>query len=102
MSDADLLNAWFIGLGVTAVVVVIAAALRLAMVSGRRGVERGVMASIGLVKQIRENRQIIWALEDANRVARQLSAGADSILGHAGAIAQGLHEAYIGRWRTGA
>ena len=102
MSDADLLNAWYIGLGITAVVVVIAAALILAVLSAARSIERGARAGLGLVKQIRENTQVIWALQDTNDVARQLSAGADSILDHAGAIAQALHEADMRRRRTAA
>jgi hypothetical protein len=102
LTDQQLLTYWYIGLGVTAVVVVIAAALLLAVLLAARSIERGATAGLGLVKQIRENTQIIWALQDTNNVARQLSAGADSILEHAGAIAQALHEADLRRRRTAA
>src|SRR5262245_3847551 len=102
MSDADLLNAWYIGLGVTAVVVVIAAALLLTVLSVAKSIESGAIAGLGLVKDVRENNQIIGAIENTNDVARQLSAGADSILEHAGAIAQALHEADMRRRRTAA
>jgi hypothetical protein len=102
MSDTDLLNAWYIGLGITALVVVIAAVLLLAVLSAARSIARGATAGLGLVKQIRENTQVIWALQDTNDVARQLSAGADSILAHAGAIAQALHDADLRRRRTAA
>lgn len=102
MSDADLLNAWYIGLGLTAVVVVIAAALLLAILTAAKSIERGASAALGLVKQIRENTQVIWALQDTNNVARELSAGAELILTHACQIAEALHEADLRRRRAAA
>ena len=100
MTDQQLLTYWYIGLGITAVVVVIAAALLLAILSTAKSIERGASAALGMVKQIRENTQVIWALQDTNDVARQLSAGAESIRNHAGQIAQALHEADVRRGRA--
>jgi hypothetical protein len=93
MSDVSLLSAWYLGLAVAAVVVVIAAVLLLAVLSAARSIERGASAALGLVKQIRENTQVLWALQETNTVAGHLHAGAESILIHAGQIARALHEA---------
>ncbi|MDQ3024587.1 MAG: hypothetical protein M3R04_09435 [bacterium] len=95
MTDQQLLTYWYIGLGITALVVVITAVLLLAVLSAAKSIERGAGAGLGLVKQIRENTQVIWALQDTNDVARQLSGGAESILMHAGQIAQALHDGAI-------
>ncbi|MBI5301726.1 MAG: hypothetical protein HY868_06295 [Chloroflexi bacterium] len=93
MTDAQILNVWLIGLGVAAVVVVIAAALLLAVLNAAKSIERGAGAALGMVKQIRENTQVIWALQDTNQVARQLLCGANAILADAREIAQALHDA---------
>ncbi|MEO6458219.1 MAG: hypothetical protein ABIO92_08085 [Chloroflexia bacterium] len=100
MTEQELLTAWYIGLGITAVVVVIAAALLLAVLAAAKSIERGATAALGLVKQIRDNTQVIWALQDTNSVAKQLSAGADSILTHAGQVASALHEADVRQGRA--
>ncbi len=95
MSDQLLFNYWTIGLVVAAVIVLIAAALLLAILATARSIERNAGAALGLVKQIRENTQVIWALQDTNEVARQLSDGASSILANAYSIAQALHDADV-------
>ncbi len=100
MTDQDLLNYWYIGLAVTAVVVVIAAVLLLAVLAAARRIDQGATAALGLVQQIRANTQVIWALQDTNRVAAQLLGGAESILGHAGQVAQALHEADLRHGRA--
>jgi hypothetical protein len=100
MTDQQLLTYWYIGLAIAAVVVVIAAALLLAVLAVAKSIERGASAALGMVKQIREHTQVIWALQDTNKVAAQLHAGAESILAHAGQIAEALHEADMRRGRT--
>ncbi len=95
MAEQQVLVYWYIGLAVTAVVVLIAAGLLLAVLATAKRIERGAAAALGLVTQIRENTQVIWALEDTNAVARQLVGGAESILANAGAIAQALHSADV-------
>jgi hypothetical protein len=97
MTDAELFNLWFLYLGIAVLVVVIAAALLLAVLSAARSIERGATAALGLVEQIRDNTQVIWALQDTNEVAGQLRDGAVAILGNAGAIAQALHEGELRR-----
>jgi len=97
MTDAQLWTNWIIGLIVAAVVVVIAAVLLLAVLAGAKGIERKAGAALGLVKQIRDNTQVIWALQATNHVAVQLQGGAEAILSNAGKIAQALHEADMRR-----
>jgi len=88
MTDQVLFFYWYIGLIIAAVVVVIAAALLLTIWVTARSIDRGAKAALDMVQQIRENTQVIWALEDTNQVARQLLGGAESILFHAGEIVQ--------------
>ena len=99
MDDVALYNTWFLALGIAAVVVVIAAALLLAVWTTARRIERGAGAALGLVRQIRENTEVIWALQDTNRTAAQLQAGAEAILENAGQIAQALHDADVRQGR---
>jgi hypothetical protein len=95
MTDALLWTYWFRALAIAAVIVVIAAALLLAVLATAKRIERNAGAALGLVKQIRENTQVIWALQDTNAVARQLSDGASAILSNAWTIAQALHDADV-------
>jgi hypothetical protein len=88
MTDQVLFFYWYISLIVAAVIVVIAAVLLLAILVTARSIDRGAKAALDMVKQIRANTQVIWALEDTNKVARQLLGGAESILFHAGEIVQ--------------
>lgn len=100
MTDAQLLFNWTIGLSIATVVVVIAAALLLAVLAVAKRIEQGAGVALELVKQIRENTQVIWALQETNQVASQLQAGAEAILNNAGQIAQALHEADVRRGRS--
>ncbi len=102
MTDQQLLASWYLWLGVAALIVVIAAVLLVLVLLAARRIERGAGAALGLVKQIRENTQVIWALQDTNAVARQLSGGAEAILANAGQIAEALHEGEQRRRRNAA
>ncbi len=93
MTDQVLFFYWYIGLIIAAVIVVIAAVLLLTILLIAKSIDRGAKAALGMVRQIRENTQVIWALEDTNMVARQLLAGAQSILSHAGQIVQAQQDA---------
>ncbi len=100
MSDQQLLTYWYIGVALFAVVILIAAVLLIAVLSAAKSIERGAAAGLGMVKQIRENTQVIWALQDTNKVAAQLLSGAQAILNDAGQIAQALHDADVRRGRA--
>ena len=100
MSDQQLLTIWLMGFGVFALVILIAAVLLLAILMAARSIERGAGAALGLVTQIRDNTNVIWALQDTNKVAAQLLGGAKAILNDAGQIAQALHEADVRQGRA--
>jgi hypothetical protein len=100
VTDQQFLNLWYLYLAVAGVVVVIAAALLIAILLAAKGIERSAEVALERVKQIRENTQVLWALQDTNKVAAQLQVGAESILGHAGQIAQALHEGDTRRGRS--
>jgi hypothetical protein len=99
--DQQILTDWFIGLAVAAIIVVIAAALLIAVLTVARSIERGADVGLESVKKIRENTKIIWALQDTNQVALQLADGARSILNHASQVAQALHDADVRRGQGG-
>ena len=100
MTDAQLLNSWLIGLGIAALVVVVAAVLLLMVLNAAKSIERGAGAALGLVTQIRDNTQIIWALQDTNRIAFKLVGGAEAILKDAQEVAQALHTADVRQGRV--
>jgi hypothetical protein len=102
MTDQTLFFYWYIGLAIAAVVVVIAAALLLTILEAARSIDRGAKAALEMVQQIRENTQIIWALDDTNKVARQLLGGAESILLHAGEIVEAQQDSNKQRGRVSA
>jgi hypothetical protein len=102
VTDQELLAAWYLWLGVAALIVVVAATLLVLVLLAAKRIERGAGAALGLVKQIRANTQVIWALQDTNAVARELSGGAEAILDNAGKIAEALHEADQRRRRSAA
>ena len=92
MDDAAFFTTWYLALGLAAVVVVIAAALLIAVWLAARRILKLAVAALGLVTQIKENTQSIWGLEATNETAVGILDEAASILEHAGAVAQALHE----------
>ena len=93
MPDSTLFFNWYISLAIAAVVVVIAAVLLILVWLAAKRILELAVAALGLVKQIRENTMIIWALEDTNKIALNVLADAESIKNHGAAVAQALHEA---------
>lgn len=92
MTDATLFSNWYIGLGLAALVVVIAAVLLILIWQAARRVLTLAVAALDLVKQINQNTTIIWALEDTNQTAIKILSQAESIRDHGAAVAQALHE----------
>lgn len=84
---------WFIGLAVTVVIVLVAAGLLIAVLMAARSIEEKAGVALAVVKQIRDNTMVIWALQDTNYVASQLQGGAEAILANAVEIVTALHEA---------
>ena len=97
MTDAALFTNWYIGLGLAAVVVVIAAVLLILVWQAGHRILTLAVTALDLVKQIKANTAIIWALEDTNKTALKVLADAESIKEHGAAVAQALHEADVKR-----
>jgi hypothetical protein len=93
MTDTALFFNWYIGLAIAAVVVVIAAVLLILVWQAANRILTLAVTALDLVKQIRANTMIIWALEDTNKTALNILADAQSIKNHGAAVAQALHEA---------
>lgn len=93
MPDADLYSLWYLALGLTAVVVVIAAGLLIGVWLSARRILKLAGAALGLVQQIRENTNGVWALEATNQTAAGILDEAEAIRDHAGLVAHALHEA---------
>ena len=93
MTDAALFFNWYIGLAIVAVVIVIAAVLLILVWQAAHRILTLAVAALDLVKQIKANTMIIWALEDTNKTALNILADAESIKNHGAAVAQALHEA---------
>jgi hypothetical protein len=100
MTDQQFLNLWYLYLAIGGVVVLIAAALLIAVFLAARSIEGNAGVALAKVKRVRENTQVLWALQDTNKVAAQLHAGAESILSHAGQIAQALYDADVRQGRA--
>ncbi len=100
MTEQEFLTYWLIGLGVAVLVVLIAAGLLLAVLLTAKSIAKGGLIALDVVKKIDTNTDILWKLDDTNKVANQLSSGATAILGNAGAVAQALLEADIRRGKV--
>lgn len=97
MTDAALFANWYIGLGLAALVVVIAAILLILVWRAAYRILTLAVAALDLVKQIKGNTAIIWALEDTNKTALKILADAEAIRDHGAAVAQALHAADLRR-----
>ena len=87
MTPADLYQAWYLGLAIAAVVVVLAAILLLAIIFLARRIARLAGTALEVVRQIDANTRPIWSISTTNGVAEDLLAGARAIERNAWAIA---------------
>jgi len=95
MTDAALYTNWLIGLGIAVVVVIIAAVLIILIWQAARRILQLAIVALDLVKQIKQNTAIIWALEDTNKTAKAILGEAESIKNHGAAVAQALHNTSV-------
>ena len=73
--------------------IILAAAILLLLVRAQaKRILSLATVALGQVKQIRENTNSIWGLEQTNAVAGDILEGAQAIEAHAGLVAQALHE----------
>jgi hypothetical protein len=93
MDDATLYSNFYTGLAIAAVIIVAAAVLLILVVLAARRILRLATVALGLVEQIKENTDSIWHLRTTNKVASDISDGADAIDSHAGLVVKALQEA---------
>ena len=87
MTDAQLYTIWTWSLVVAAVVVVLAAILLIAiLLVARRILAHGGQA-LAAAEAIADDTNIIWKLDDTNRLAEEVLEAAESIEGRGGHIA---------------
>ena len=84
----DLYQAWYVGLAIAAVVVVLAAILLLTIIFLARRIARLARTAHAVVQQIDINTRPIWSLTATNDVAHDLLEGAKAIERNASAIAE--------------
>ena len=92
MTDGEFITIWLVAVALAAVVVLIAAGLLLAVLLTARSLLRHGAQALEAAEHIAADTQVIWALDDTNRVAADILATAESIEGNGGAIATALRE----------
>jgi ABC-type multidrug transport system fused ATPase/permease subunit len=91
MADATLWSNWTMALILVSIVVVAAAVLLLLVWWTAQRILKGAVQALDLVKQIKANSAIIWALDSTNQSAANILADAQSIRNSGAALAQALH-----------
>ena len=72
MTDADLWAAWWLWMGIAAVVVLIAAGLLITIWLTARKILADAVRALNAAEKIRAQTQPIWALQDTNVVAEDI------------------------------
>ncbi len=93
MTDAELFTWWLVGLGIAAVVVLLAAALLVAILLTARSILGHAGQALEVAEQIAADTDVIWKLDETNRMAGELLEAAASIEQHGGHIARTVHGA---------
>lgn len=92
MNDPSLYSTWYLALGISAVVVFLAAALLLLVIRAARRIERLAARALQVAGEIQANSDAIWNLQETNRIATQLREEASAIAAHATSVVDVLHE----------
>jgi cell division protein FtsB len=90
MTDAELLERWYVILGIAAILTVAAAALLVTILILARRIAQAALRSHRAVQQIAENTRAIWELDATNAAAWDLRETARSVRHRAEEIAQAL------------
>lgn len=97
MTDATLWANWTTALILVSIVVIVAAVLLVLVWWTAQRILKGAVRALDLVKQIKANTGIIWALEGTNQTAANILADAQSIRNSGAAVAEALHEVDVRR-----
>lgn len=92
MDSSTLFTNWSIGLGIAAVVVIIAAALLISVWLAARRILVLALAALELVKQIKGNSLSIWKLQETNNTAEAILKTTKAIREHGEEIVEALHK----------
>ena len=90
LSDTNLQSDWVIGLVAVVAVVVVVVVLLLVIYAGARRILKAALRALKAVENIRQNTLPLWDLTTTNKVASDISGGANSIKRHAEALATAL------------
>jgi hypothetical protein len=90
VTDAELFTAFAIGLGVAAVIIAVAAGLLIGVLLTARSVLGHATEALTAAERIADDVQIIWALDDTNRIAGEILMGAESIEAHGAQIVEAV------------
>lgn len=90
MSDAELWAAWRLWMGVAAVVILLAASLLIIIWIMARRILADAVRALTAATAIREQTQVIWALETTNSVAEDILANVQGIERRATTLAEAL------------
>lgn len=93
MTDAQLYGAWFVALGIAAVVIVIAAVLLIAILLVARSIRSHAVSALESVQAIADDTAVIPGLATTNAVAGEILMTAESIELHGAEVVSVLHHA---------
>ncbi|MCV0403717.1 MAG: hypothetical protein K5924_08395 [Chloroflexi bacterium] len=95
MTDSELFGLFYVGLGIAAVLVLVAAGLLIAVWMVARSILGHAAEALEAAEKIAADTQIIWELEETNRVAGEILMGAESIEEHGAQIVKAVSEPQI-------
>ncbi len=96
MTDTEFFGLWLVGVGMVAVVILLAAILLLGVLYVARSILRHGAQALEAAERIAADTQVIWALADTNRVAAEILATAEHIEDNGAVIATALEETQSG------
>ncbi len=86
MTDAELFTIFAWGLGIAVLLIAVAAALLLGVWLAARAILGHAAEALDAAEQIAADTQVIWQLDDTNRIAGEILMGAESIESHGAQI----------------
>jgi hypothetical protein len=90
MDEKEFRRYWFSGAAIITVIVAAVAGLLLAIIATARKILANAKQALGLAKEIVDNTNPIWDLQQTNEVAGELLTGAKAIESHATKLADAL------------
>lgn len=92
MTNSELYTTFYWSLGIAVVVILIAAGLLIAILLIARSIQSHAGESLEAVEAIAADTQVIWALDDTNRIAGEILRTTERIEASGGAIVEALHQ----------